>query len=372
MLSPGRPSKAKQTPVIPYTRGVPGIDAWRRDAPVVLFANPTAQSGRAREHIRVAEELLTRAGVPHRFTPTEPEGGTVAVVARAIDEDGARVVIAMGGDGTFAEVAKGVLASAHAPDVAMGILPTGTANDQGKSFGLSAGPDALPANVATIAAGRVAAIDAGRIEALTRDERLLQRDLFFDSASVGFGASALATRNRDRELVGKIPLVGLVYRDMLVYAGAVARKFVESYVADIKFDLEADIDGRPYHFDSLFDVVIKNTRVFGGEWVLDPAARPDDGLFELVPIAGRRDLTSKLVASLRHLPVDGDLLRDLGLEHSEPIRGRRFVLTVAAPGSAGLPHAQIDGEEMSAGERYRIEVLPRCLHVIVPDRSEHA
>ncbi len=349
-----------------------GIDAWRCDQPVVLFANPTAQSGRAREHIDRAEALLAAAGVPHRFVATEPAGGTVALVARAIDEDGARVVVAMGGDGTFAEVAKGVLGSARSSEVAMGILPTGTANDQGKSFGMDAGPDALPANVAIIAAGRVAAIDAGRIESLTRDEHLLQRDLFFDSASIGFGASALATRNRDRELVGKIPLVGLVYRDMLVYAGAVARKFAESYVSDVKFDLEADIDGRPYTFPSLFDVVIKNTRVFGGEWVLDPTARADDGLFELVPITGRIDLTSKLVASLRHLPVDGDLLRDLGLEHSEPIRGRRFVLTVSAPGSAGRPHAQLDGEEMEAGERYRIEVLPRCLNVIVPEPSPHA
>ncbi len=349
-----------------------GIDAWRCDQPVVLFANPTAQSGRAREHIDRAEALLAAAGVPHRFVATEPAGGTVALVARAIDEDGARVVVAMGGDGTFAEVAKGVLGSARSSEVAMGILPTGTANDQGKSFGMDAGPDALPANVAIIAAGRVAAIDAGRIESLTRDEHLLQRDLFFDSASIGFGASALATRNRDRELVGKIPLVGLVYRDMLVYAGAVARKFAESYVSDVKFDLEADIDGRPYTFPSLFDVVIKNTRVFGGEWVLDPTARADDGLFELVPITGRIDLTSKLVASLRHLPGDGDLLRDLGLEHSEPIRGRRFVLTVSAPGSAGRPHAQLDGEEMEAGERYRIEVLPRCLNVIVPEPSPHA
>lgn len=335
----------------------------------MLFANPTAQSGRGEEHLARAQALLAAAGVPHRFVATAPEGGTVALVTRAIDDDEARVVLAMGGDGTFAEVAKGVLASRHAPEVALGVLPTGTANDQAKSFGMDTGADALATNVAIAAAGRVAAIDAGRIESLTRDERLLQRELFFDSASVGFGASALATRNRDRELVGKIPLVGLVYRDMLVYAGAVARKFVESYVADVKFDLEADIDGRPYTFASLFDVVIKNTRVFGGEWVLDPTARPDDGMFELVPIRGRIDLTSKLVASLRHLPVDGDLLRELGLEHSEPIRGRRFVLTIAAPGSAGLPHAQIDGEELTAGDRYRIEVLPRCLNVIIPERS---
>ena len=346
----------------------PGVDAWRGDQPAVLFANPTAQSGRGEAAIKRASALLTAAGVVHRFVPTAPEGGTVALVRDAIDVDGARVVIAMGGDGTFAEVAKGVLGSAHAAAVAMGILPTGTANDQAKSFGMGAGADSLPANVDTIAAGAVAAIDAGRIEVLDRADQVLHRDLFFDSASVGLGAAALATRNRDRELVGKVPLLGLVYRDMAVYAGAVLRRFLESYVADVKFDLEAEIDGRPYHFDSLLDVIVKNTRVFGGEWVLDPEARADDGLLELVPIAGRRDLTSKLFASLRHLPVDADTLRALGIEHSEPISGRRFVLTITHPGRGGLPAAQIDGEEIDHGHRYRIEALPRCLNLVVPRR----
>ena len=342
-----------------------GIDAWRTDQPVLLFANPTAQSGRARDAIRQAEDMLGVAGVPHRFVATEPNRGTVELVRRTIDDDGVRVVIAMGGDGTFAEVAKGVLASAHAPEVAMGMLPFGTANDQGKSFGLATGASALPANIAVIAAGAVTAIDAGRIE-VKADERTLHRDLFFDSASIGFGADALIARNHDRELVGKIPLVGMVYRDMLVYAGAVLRKFAESYVSDVKFDLAAEIDGHPYSFDSLLDVIVKNTAVFGGEWVLDPDTRPDDGKLELVPIYGRRDLTSKLFASLRHLPINGDTLRDLGIEHSEPIAGRRFVITVTQPGQAGWPAAQLDGEEIPAGRRYLIEALPRCLNLIVP------
>ncbi|MBK9036656.1 MAG: hypothetical protein IPL61_36305 [Myxococcales bacterium] len=342
------------------------VDAWRGDAPVVLFANPTAQSGKAADAIRTAEQLLTDAGVPHRFIPTAPAGGTVDVVRRAIDDDGARVVIAMGGDGTFAEVAKGVLRSGHAAHVAMGMLPTGTANDQGKSFGLAAGAGALADNVGVIAAGRVTAIDAGRIEVIAGEARVIHRDLFFDSASVGFGADALVARNRDRELVGKIPLARFFYRDMLVYAGAVMRKFAESYVSDVKFDLAVEIDGHHHSFDSLLDVIIKNTAVFGGEWVLDPDTRADDGVFELIPIYGRRDLTSKLFASLRHLPVDGDTLRDLGIEHSEPIAGRRFALTVTQPGQAGYPGAQIDGEEIPSGRRYLIDVLPRCLNLIVP------
>jgi len=344
---------------------MPGLDAWRGTVPAVLFANPAARSGGSRDAIRQASEMLDVAGVPHRFIPTEPNRGTVDLVRRVIDDDGVRVVIAMGGDGTFAEVAKGVLGSGHASEVVLGMLPTGTANDQGKSFGLRAGSAALPVNVGVIAAGAVTSIDAGRIE-VHADERLLHRDLFFDSASIGFGADALIARNHDRELVGKIPLVGMIYRDMLVYAGAVARKFAESYVSDVKFDLAVDIDGQPHNFDSLLDVIIKNTAVFGGEWVLDPDTRPDDGKFELVPIYGRRDLTSKLFASLRHLPIDSDRLRDLGIEHSQPIAGRRFAITVTQPGRAGWPAAQLDGEEIPAGRRYLIEALPRCLNLIVP------
>jgi diacylglycerol kinase family enzyme len=101
----------------------------------VLVANPTAHSGKAADWIRIARELLDEVHVPHRFVATEPEGRTIDRVRELIDDDGVRVVMYMGGDGTFAEVAKGIFASRHAHEVAMDMLPTGTANDQGKSFG---------------------------------------------------------------------------------------------------------------------------------------------------------------------------------------------------------------------------------------------
>src|SRR5687767_13527008 len=130
-------------------------------APAVLFANPTAQSGRAADLIREASGHLDRAGIDHRFIATAPDHGTVGLVRRVIEEEGARLIIYMGGDGTFAEVAKGILASDHAPEVALGMLPTGTANDQGKSFGLSVGAGALADNAQVIAAGQVLELDVG-------------------------------------------------------------------------------------------------------------------------------------------------------------------------------------------------------------------
>jgi diacylglycerol kinase family enzyme len=124
-----------------------GIERWLKDQPAILVANPTAHSGKAADQIRHARALLDEVKISHRFIPTEPEGATIERVREQIDDQGSRCIIYMGGDGTFAEVAKGILTSAHAKEVAMGMLPNGTANDQGKSFGLEAGAWALERNV---------------------------------------------------------------------------------------------------------------------------------------------------------------------------------------------------------------------------------
>src|SRR5882757_4185973 len=165
-----------------------GIRRWLQDAPAVLVANPTAHSGKAADWIRTARALLDEAQVPHRFVATEPEGKTIERVREVIDDGDARVVIFMGGDGTFAEVAKGIFASRHASEIAMGMLPTGTANDQGRSFGLSPGPGALGRNVSVIAAGETVGCDVGRL-VIERGHKEVHRDLFFDSFSIGLGAA---------------------------------------------------------------------------------------------------------------------------------------------------------------------------------------
>ncbi len=337
---------------------------WTGSQPAVLVANPTAQSGKASGLIRTARALLDESRITHRFVPTEPEGRTIECVRTLIDDDGARVIIYMGGDGTFAEVAKGILASRHATECLMGMLPTGTANDQGKSFGLDSGPGSLEHNVSVIAAGITVGCDVGKLT-ITRNQKPLHDDLFFDSFSVGIGAASLETRNRDRERVGRIPGLGAIYRNQLVYAGAVLQRFVESYVVDVKFDLDVVIDGVVHTFDHLLDVIVKNTRVFGGEWVFDPLAESDDGKFELVPVTGRRDFGTKMLGGLRRSPVGVDDLAALGFTHEPAIAGAKFDLAVHTAGG-NLPAAQVDGEELPAGDRYSIEVMPRALRLIVP------
>jgi len=333
----------------------------------LLVGNPTAQSGKNAARIARARALLDEAGVRHDFLATEPAGATVGLVARALGERAYRAAIYMGGDGTFAEVAKGILAAGRAGEVRLGMLPTGTANDQGKSFNLSSDEEALADNVAVIARGLTCKLDVGRLEALDGDGRVVHTERFFDSAGWGISPRVLAVRNEDRKAIEKVPLLRALWRDQLVYAGALFRTFLASYVDDDKFDAELEIDGKMYLWPALTDLVVKGTRVYGGAWIFDDQARPDDGRFEVVPFAGKRDWISKAIVHLDGNPLGSQTLATVGVRHSESVSGARIELRLRPHAGGLLLKAQIDGEELPAPERARITVEPRALTLIVPE-----
>ena len=146
---------------------------------VLLVANPPARSGKNRERIDQAIDEFLARGASATLVTTEPEGRTIPKVVAEIDAGRGDVVVAMGGDGTFREVAAAVVGATR--KLPMGMWPAGTANDQGKSFGISSRREALPENVGIVLDGVVRPIDAGVVEKRVGGE-VTRRDLFFDSA----------------------------------------------------------------------------------------------------------------------------------------------------------------------------------------------
>lgn len=330
----------------------------------LLVGNPTARSGKAAQRIDRALLRMRERGVEAHFLATEPEGRTVELLARRLASEPFDAVIYLGGDGTFAEVAKGILAAER--PVPMGMLPSGTANDQGRSFGVSASPEALETNLDTIDAGNITNLDVGRINRLDDDNQVMDQDLFFDSAGFGMNPDILAVRNRDRERVARIPLLREIYRDQLVYAGATLKQYLASWVEPTKFDAEILCDGeRAYAYGGLTDLVINATPIYGGSWVFVPEAEPDDGRFEVVPVQGRRDWFSKAIHDLAVVPISRHDLEEIGITHCEGFSGARFEIRLSRP-RRQLVRSQIDGEEWLLGDRFRVEVLPRRLPLITP------
>lgn len=294
---------------------------------------------------------------------TEPAGRTVGVVRELLDAGDYDVVIAMGGDGTFAEVARGLIASSS--DAPMGLLPSGTANDQGKSFGISSSPAALTSNLETLILGHLQRIDVGRLERLDAGGRATHEVLFFDSAGWGMQADILAARNRDRDIVGQIPILRELYRDQAVYVGATLGRYLASWIEPTKFTLELVADGELHRYTGLTDVIVNATPIYAGNWVLDRNAQSDDGRFELVPIQGRRDWLLKAVKDLTQVTSLGDHLDAIGVPYTRPRSATTFELTLTRPGKPEVP-AQVDGEEWIAGSRFRVKVIPQRLPLIVP------
>ncbi len=245
------------------------------------------------------------------------------------------------------------------------MLPTGTANDQGRSFGLEATPAALERNLAVIVAQKETRLDAGKIRALRPNGEVLAETAFFDSAGWGISARVLAVRNADRKAVEEIDVLRDIYRDQLVYAGAFLRTFLESYVASDKFDALVEADGARHELRGLTDLVVKGTRIYAGAWVFDRTSAHDDGLFEVVPFQGKRDWASKAIVSLDGSPLSDELLSSVGIEHSRGFRAAKLAITFTLP--KDVKHAaQIDGEEWVASERVEIDVVKRAVRLIVP------
>ncbi len=338
----------------------------------LLVANPTAQSGKAKRFIDQAMTVLAEAGLNPEFFATLPEGRTVAALAERLEREDAARVVYMGGDGTFAEAAKGIILARERSgvDVPLGMLPMGTANDQGRSFGIVAGNKALRHNVDVIAEGIEQWLDVGRIEALDGEGKVVQQDLWFDSCGVGLSAQILYRRNREREWVEHVPFLRRFYRDKVVYTSATLRTLLTNLVSRKTFSLELDIDGRTEHYDGVTDVLLQGTILYAGDWIFAPDSKPDDGRFEVVVLRGHADWAAAALGGHKRNPVTRDDLEVLGVPRRQVPMGKTIELQVTRPESLDEVHAQIDGEEFVATDRYRIENLFHHLRIIVPEDAQ--
>ncbi|MFZ0286711.1 MAG: YegS/Rv2252/BmrU family lipid kinase [Terriglobales bacterium] len=124
----------------------------------LLLYNPL--SGRRHERrvseVEGAQSVLRGGGVEVASAATAGPGDAAAQVKQAM-KDGCDTVFACGGDGTVHDVVQGLVGS----DVALGVIPLGTANSLANDLGLPISPvgaarAALNARPRRIAVGRVA------------------------------------------------------------------------------------------------------------------------------------------------------------------------------------------------------------------------
>jgi diacylglycerol kinase (ATP) len=261
--------------------------------------------------------------------------GQLGELARRAVEEGATLVVAVGGDGTVNEVVQGL---AGRGNVELAVIPRGTGWDFARTYGI---PRKLDDAVAVARDGTVRSIDLGRARYRAWDGSEAE-SYFANIASAGMsGAIAKRANETTKALGGK---ASYLWATLTVFA---------RWRND---EVQVTVDGE-HRTGRMHDVVVANGRFFGGGMMICPRAEPDDGVFDVLLIGDltKRDLLLTLPKTYRgrHLPHP----------KAELLRGT--VVEVDAP--EPLP-VELDGEQPGTTP-IRLEIVPEALRLRVPVRD---
>ena len=214
----------------------------------VFIANPVAGNGRGAEAIkRIRRSVGGAADIVLTHGPGEAE-----TLAMAHAAEGFAPVVAVGGDGTIQEVARGLLQVADPPP--LGIVAAGSSNDAVRTLGLPRDPLSAARMAWSDTAG---AIDVGRCNGAP----------FLNVAGVGLDTVVVAAVNArsGRWARGRVGYIGQALREL--------RRF-ENPSFTIRLDDEV------IETPSVL-LAVANLRYYGGGMKIAPDADPTDGLLDV-------------------------------------------------------------------------------------------
>ena len=282
--------------------------------------------GAANPQVREAINQIRDEGQPMEVRCTW-EGGDASRFAQEAVTDGVDVLVAGGGDGTIHEVVNGLMTAESSPELAIGVLPLGTANDFARGCGIPLEPYAA---LKLASVGTPVAIDVPSANGV----------FFANVGSGGFGAEVTVGTNPQLKKVlggGAYALTGiLTAAKMTPYEGKM-----------VGADEAAE--------GSFIAMAVGNARQAGGGFQVTQKAYLDDGLLDLMVIG---DFMT------RDLGVVLDELQDFDNPENRFVHYRQmdaFEIEVAGK----LP-INLDGEPYR-WDRIRFEVRPKALRVVLPD-----
>ncbi len=297
--------------------------------PAIVYVNPCAGGGRVLPCVPRIRKVFEAAVVPAEFVFVQNAKDLESRAIAAI-KSGRRLLLALGGDGTFQELVN----AAYGAAVVLGVLPGGGGNDFAASLGLPQDPVAA---AAMILQGETKQVDL--VRARTADGRVR---LYLGGGGVGIDAEAARHANgMFRRLPGRSR-----------YVASALWAFCGCRVIGVK----AEFPGSNLPAMEVKSVLaaVLNTPTYGSGIRLAPDARPDDGWLDAVFVG---DLNAFQVAKLLpQLAGNGELRTP----HVKRMRVRAVKFTTDRPCTF---HG--DGEILGPTP-VEIEVVPQAVRVLAP------
>lgn len=301
-----------------------------------LIHNPAAGRFAPGIFLGRAAQVLSREGWDLEVVESAP-GQDLSAPAQAAVQAGCQAVFVAGGDGSVGRVA-GALAGT---EVALGVLPSGTANVWAQELGLPrlswTNWFALEESAARLAHGSVHTVDLGECAGRS----------FLMWAGLGLDAhivNSIEPRERWEKTLATPHYAVLALWNSWAWSG---------------LDLTVEAGGRRWS-DRYLVAVASNIRSYaGGLMELSPEARVDDGLLDFWLIGGRSlsDAVLRVVQVLRGA-------------HAEAPGVIHFQAAQATFEAAEPFEMHFDGEPSRVVPPVTLRVRPKALRVLVP-REAH-
>jgi diacylglycerol kinase (ATP) len=294
---------------------------------VSVIVNPAAGRGRGARAVSAVTEAFGAIGVTDIQTTKarEDEG---AIARRAMDA-GATTLVAVGGDGTWGNVANAILASGANAEVRLALIAAGTGNDFAKTAGCPATD--VQATARLVAAGSETRVDVGRIE----------EHFFLNITGFGFDAAVLEDILKIKWVKGEALYLYSALRQLASYKG---------------IEIDVTTPARRWGQTRQLMLVIANARNFGGKFLIAPDASLIDGRLDAVGILDastwRRVKLFGAVAKGTHLALD-----EVIMEQSPT-----FTVKFSSP-----PAYETDGEYRRAkSAELEVACVPGALRLVAP------
>lgn len=239
-------------------------------------------------------------------------------IARETDAD---IVVAVGGDGTVNEVARGLIGTKKV----LGIIPCGSGDGLALHLGISRYHKKA---YETILQGKTHPLDAAQINGRA----------FFSVCGVGFDAIVSERYAKS----GKRGLASYMEQGLKTWMEFKPEKYT------------INIDGKEWESEAAL-ITVGNSSQWGNGAKITPLADSSDGIL---------DITVADMFKTIELPALGLLLMTGKIDMSQEVhcyKGKHITISRQVTGPA---HA--DGEWFEAGKQISIDIIPHALTVLVP------
>jgi YegS/Rv2252/BmrU family lipid kinase len=288
---------------------------------ILFVVNPIAGHSQKEEFPDFVKRMLDHDQFNYRIEFTQYAGHAILLGIDAANE-GIDMVVAVGGDGTINEVARGLINS----ETTLGIIPSGSGNGLARHLNI---PLNFEGALQLINSGKKSKIDTGIINGQT----------FVSIAGVGFDALVA-------DLFAKEP-----NRGFLTYFKIVATHYQrykpESYTIVL--------DNQQIIKTTALFISLANSNQFGYNTTIAPEAELNDGLLDVCIIEKPNIFDMPLIINLMLLKIihKSKFVQIFKVKSLEIKRTKNKVVN-------------IDGEPIKLEKDLKIEVNPLSLNIIIP------